>query len=73
MLAAAKDRLDPDDPRGHELVEDMVRIAAQNVRDRADEHERVVRKEWQNLTADEVGYLRFLTGGFVTAALRGMI
>jgi hypothetical protein len=76
FLAEAKRRLadaHPDDPRGHELVEDMVSIAAQHVRDLPDEHERVVEKEWQDLSAEEVGHLRFLASNFVTAALRGMV
>lgn len=76
FLAEAKRRLadaDPDDPRGHELVEDLVRITAQHVRELPDEHERVVEKQWQDLSAEEVDHLRLLASNFVTAALRRMI
>ena len=76
FMAEMKRRLadaDPDDPRGHELVRDMVTIAARHVRDLPDEHERLVRKEWQDLSANEVDQLRFLASHFVTASLRGMI
>jgi len=76
FVAEMKRRLadaNPDDPRGHELLRDMVTIAAQHVRDLSDEHELLVRKEWQELSADEADQLRFLASNFVTASLRRMV
>jgi len=63
----------PDDPAGHELLRDIVRITAEHVRQSPEEHEQLVRKQWHDLTANEVDHLRLLAGNFVTAALRDMI